>query len=439
MRIARYLDSTLHFQENLIKTNKSLRSSTWEDVNPKISLYVLLSCLRSLARPLPPVKMTSRTMTWKPRRWAQHKKQLSELTCKYERYVYKVRLVSLVNLMFLLGNDQLWFQNLTFPEIGFAVCQAQGCGTTGRCRDEIQEVGDKKCKIIAQKWPVQEVTGALFATTKTWDFAQVVARLKSEGALLAEAERFAEALQHWEEALLFTDDPCDKAPILEQLGPREKNRFKKKKRKKNETWKMNKHDQNLKTSRQMAQVLLILERPFDAIRSLSKCRHGSPRGLFLGPGLVNKLFSLGREAQLTDSSVFFCRKWSLGQTWSLSHDLKQFGGFTRLRKARKPSSEFQVPSHLLFRTYWTLLHCILTHSFWINFDKERDVKLATSKTPWPVQRLPVAMACWACCCYLGYSQRPKAAAGICWVLQFEAHGILWRSHAGIKLRGLLTG
>jgi len=43
----------------------------------------------------------------------------------------------------------------------------------------------------------------------------------------------AEALQHWEEALLFTEDPCEKAPILEQ----------------------------------MAQVLLILERSFDAIRT----------------------------------------------------------------------------------------------------------------------------------------------------------------------------
>ncbi|CAK9089827.1 unnamed protein product [Durusdinium trenchii] len=58
-------------------------------------------------------------------------------------------------------------------------------------------------------------------------------RLRSEGSVLAQAERYAEALQHWEEALLFTDDPCEKAPILEQ----------------------------------MAQVLLILERPFDAIRT----------------------------------------------------------------------------------------------------------------------------------------------------------------------------
>ena len=65
------------------------------------------------------------------------------------------------------------------------------------------------------------------------DAGMKVKRLRSEGALLAEAERFAEALQHWEEALLFTEDPCEKAPILEQ----------------------------------MAQVLLILERSFDAIRT----------------------------------------------------------------------------------------------------------------------------------------------------------------------------
>eukprot|EP00913_Durusdinium_trenchii_P031249 g29258.t1 len=43
-------------------------------------------------------------------------------------------------------------------------------------------------------------------------------RLRSEGSVLAQAERYAEALQHWEEALLFTDDPCEKAPILELLG-----------------------------------------------------------------------------------------------------------------------------------------------------------------------------------------------------------------------------
>lgn len=49
----------------------------------------------------------------------------------------------------------------------------------------------------------------------------------------------AEALQHWEEALLFTEDPCEKAPILEQ----------------------------------MAQVLLILERSFDAIRTFDSLKN----------------------------------------------------------------------------------------------------------------------------------------------------------------------
>lgn len=89
------------------------------------------------------------------------------------------------------------------------------------------------------------------------DAAMKLKRLKSEGALLAEAERFAEALQHWEEALLFTEDPCDKAPILEQ----------------------------------MAQVLLILERPFDAIRTGEQAIQSRPLWfaghLTLGRALIN--------------------------------------------------------------------------------------------------------------------------------------------------------
>ena len=58
-------------------------------------------------------------------------------------------------------------------------------------------------------------------------------RLCSEGGFLASHERFAEALKHWEEALLFTEEAVQKAPIYEQ----------------------------------MAQVLLLLDRPFDAIRT----------------------------------------------------------------------------------------------------------------------------------------------------------------------------
>ncbi|CAJ1380834.1 unnamed protein product [Effrenium voratum] len=70
-------------------------------------------------------------------------------------------------------------------------------------------------------------------------------RLTAEGSLLASADRFAEALQHWEEALLFTEDNCQKAPVLEQ----------------------------------MAQVLLILDRPFEAIRTgeqAVECRQRAP-------------------------------------------------------------------------------------------------------------------------------------------------------------------
>jgi len=57
-------------------------------------------------------------------------------------------------------------------------------------------------------------------------------RLTAEGAILAQSGRFAEAQIHWEQALAFTDDQCQRAPILEQ----------------------------------MAQVLLLQERHFDAIR-----------------------------------------------------------------------------------------------------------------------------------------------------------------------------
>merc|ERR1719436_1439137 len=44
------------------------------------------------------------------------------------------------------------------------------------------------------------------------------ARLCREGALLAESERFAEALHRWEEALAFAEDPMDRAPLLEQMA-----------------------------------------------------------------------------------------------------------------------------------------------------------------------------------------------------------------------------
>merc|ERR1712205_270484 len=43
-------------------------------------------------------------------------------------------------------------------------------------------------------------------------------RLISEGSFLASCDRFAEALLRWEEALVFADDPLEKAPILEQTA-----------------------------------------------------------------------------------------------------------------------------------------------------------------------------------------------------------------------------
>ncbi|CAE7602538.1 ttc33 [Symbiodinium sp. CCMP2592] len=82
-------------------------------------------------------------------------------------------------------------------------------------------------------------------------------RLRAEGSFLAQAERYAEALQHWEEALLFTEDIFERAPVLEQ----------------------------------MAQVLLILERPFDAIRTAEQAVESRPLWyaghLTLGRALLN--------------------------------------------------------------------------------------------------------------------------------------------------------
>merc|ERR1719296_172531 len=82
-------------------------------------------------------------------------------------------------------------------------------------------------------------------------------RLIREGALLAEAERFAEALSHYEEALQLTDSPVEQACILEQ----------------------------------MSQVMLALDRDFDAVRLAERavecrgdwwCAH-----LTLGRALLN--------------------------------------------------------------------------------------------------------------------------------------------------------
>ncbi|CAE7228170.1 Asph [Symbiodinium pilosum] len=82
-------------------------------------------------------------------------------------------------------------------------------------------------------------------------------RLRAEGCFLAQNERYAEALQHWEEALLFTEDVCERAPVLEQ----------------------------------MAQVLLILDRSFDAIRTAEQAVESRPLWyaghLTLGRALLN--------------------------------------------------------------------------------------------------------------------------------------------------------
>mmetsp|Transcript_183999 Transcript_183999/g.583644 ORF Transcript_183999/g.583644 Transcript_183999/m.583644 type:complete len:250 (-) Transcript_183999:80-829(-) len=82
-------------------------------------------------------------------------------------------------------------------------------------------------------------------------------RLVQEGTLLAESERFAEALLRWEEALVFCEDSMEKAPILEQ----------------------------------MAQVLLAMQRDFDAVRTAQlaiECRPLWHCGhLTLGRALMN--------------------------------------------------------------------------------------------------------------------------------------------------------
>eukprot|EP00439_Symbiodinium_sp_Y106_P066387 s2365_g10.t2 len=80
-------------------------------------------------------------------------------------------------------------------------------------------------------------------------------RLRAEGSFLAQAERYAEALQHWEEALLFTEDIFERAPVFEQ----------------------------------MAQVLLILDRPFDAIRTAEQAVESRPDTL---PSVAPRLFRL---------------------------------------------------------------------------------------------------------------------------------------------------
>ncbi|CAK0898435.1 unnamed protein product [Prorocentrum cordatum] len=43
-------------------------------------------------------------------------------------------------------------------------------------------------------------------------------RLSREGALLAEADRLAEALRRWEDALSFAEDPSERAPLFEQTA-----------------------------------------------------------------------------------------------------------------------------------------------------------------------------------------------------------------------------
>merc|ERR1711908_239585 len=68
------------------------------------------------------------------------------------------------------------------------------------------------------------------------DTAAKSRRLSSEAALLAESERFAEAMQRWEEALLFTEVASERAAIYEQI----------------------------------AQVLLVLARDFDAVQTAEK-------------------------------------------------------------------------------------------------------------------------------------------------------------------------
>mmetsp|Transcript_93820 Transcript_93820/g.205343 ORF Transcript_93820/g.205343 Transcript_93820/m.205343 type:complete len:232 (-) Transcript_93820:49-744(-) len=95
------------------------------------------------------------------------------------------------------------------------------------------------------------------------DLSAKCQRLTREGNLLAESERFSEALQRWEEALLFAPSEREKGSILEQ----------------------------------MAQVLLAMNRDFDACRAAEHavecrpdwhCAHWTLGRCLLNFGELNK-------------------------------------------------------------------------------------------------------------------------------------------------------
>eukprot|EP00931_Biecheleriopsis_adriatica_P089677 TRINITY_DN63768_c0_g1_i1.p1 TRINITY_DN63768_c0_g1~~TRINITY_DN63768_c0_g1_i1.p1 ORF type:complete len:245 (+),score=79.37 TRINITY_DN63768_c0_g1_i1:108-842(+) len=92
-------------------------------------------------------------------------------------------------------------------------------------------------------------------------------RLTAEGGLLAEAERFAEALQHWEQALLFAEEPGERAKIIEQ----------------------------------MAQVLLLLDRPFDAVRAAERAVESRPLWYPAHLTLGRALLSFGELERAVES------------------------------------------------------------------------------------------------------------------------------------------
>mmetsp|Transcript_7814 Transcript_7814/g.13886 ORF Transcript_7814/g.13886 Transcript_7814/m.13886 type:complete len:245 (+) Transcript_7814:30-764(+) len=132
----------------------------------------------------------------------------------------------------------------------------------------------RKEEELEEEWQEEDVVAPSLAKGQLEDATEKRKRLTSEGGFLAKAERFAEALQHWEQALLFCEEPCDRAPILEQ----------------------------------MAQVLLILDRDFDAVRTAQRAVESRPlwypSHLTLGRALLSfgelerAVESLRRSAEL---------------------------------------------------------------------------------------------------------------------------------------------
>eukprot|EP00933_Yihiella_yeosuensis_P066562 TRINITY_DN708_c1_g5_i1.p1 TRINITY_DN708_c1_g5~~TRINITY_DN708_c1_g5_i1.p1 ORF type:complete len:245 (-),score=57.02 TRINITY_DN708_c1_g5_i1:106-840(-) len=105
------------------------------------------------------------------------------------------------------------------------------------------------------------------ATGQLEDSKTKCKRLVAEGGILAQSERFAEALGLWEQALTFAEDPGDKAKILEQ----------------------------------MAQVLLELDRVFDAVRTAQRAVETRPMWHWCHVTLGRALLCFGELERAVES------------------------------------------------------------------------------------------------------------------------------------------